>query len=62
MTQPPASLSPGDWQRLRQLYPALPAADVEYSAPLPVLHAPEGMTLFQEDQACQGFPLVLEGE
>lgn len=62
MSQPPASLSPGDWQRLRQLYPALPAAEVEHSDPLPVLHAPEGMTLFQEDQACQGFPLVLEGE
>lgn len=29
---------------------------------LPLLDVPEGSTLFREREACQGFPLVLEGE
>lgn len=62
MSQSPATLTASDWHRLGTLYPALPFASANQASPLPLLHAPEGMTLFQENQACQGFPLVLEGE
>lgn len=68
-TQPEAASA---WPQVLALYPALcgawpstgqPGAD---SAPpplaLPVMQVPEGTTLFREHEACQGFPLVLDGE
>lgn len=60
-------LSDTDWLAVQTLYPALhgalprstPAAP---SPSLPVLTVPTGATLFRETEACQGFPLVLDGE
>jgi CRP/FNR family transcriptional regulator len=60
-------LSDADWLTLQTLYPALHGA-LPRNAPaapapdLPLLAAPAGVTLFRETEACQGFPLVLEGE
>lgn len=51
----------GLWPDLLALYPSLQGA-LETMDALGVLQAPEGMTLFRENEACQGFPLVLEGE
>lgn len=59
---PHSTLAPEDWQHLQALYPALPLPGAAVAPNLPLLSAPAGMTLFQEHQACQGFPLVLEGE
>jgi len=52
---------------LQTLYPALhralPRGSPATTPPgLPLLTAPVGTTLFRETEACQGFPLVLEGE
>ena len=64
-------LPKADWQALQTLYPALQRAlrsaatsQRHPSEPpcLPVVAAPAGTTLFRETEACQGFPLVLEGE
>jgi len=61
-------LPPDDWLALQTLYPALPAAlqlplaEVPASADVTVLEVPAGTALFRETEACQGFPLVLEGE
>ena len=64
----PHTLTPplpcADWDALQTLYPALRRALPRGPAPpgLPLLTAPVGTTLFRETEACQGFPLVLEGE
>ena len=64
-------LPTADWHALQTLYPALQqslcSAAASQHAPsetprLPVMAAPAGTTLFRETEACQGFPLVLEGE
>ena len=63
-------LPPADWQALQALYPTLrsalgllsPATATGAAPRLPVLTAPTGTLLFRETEACQGFPLVLEGE
>jgi CRP/FNR family transcriptional regulator len=68
---PPLPLA--DWHALQTLYPALqPALRSATHTPLatptdgpprlPVLVAPAGTTLFRENEACQGFPMVLSGE
>lgn len=46
------------------LYPALKTvlAACPHDAPARVMTVPSGTTLFREDEACKGFPLVLEGE
>ena len=62
-----------DWRHVLALYPAMDPvlspvlcdslAIHGLAAPaLPLMQAPEGTTLFRETEACQGFPLVLEGE
>lgn len=43
------------------LYPSLAALEDALSA-LPVSTVPQGTVLFRENDSCQGFPLVLEGE
>ena len=68
-TQPEAASA---WPQVLSLYPALCGAwpstgqTGATSAPpppaLPVMQVPEGTTLFREHEACQGFPLVLDGE
>jgi CRP/FNR family transcriptional regulator len=51
--------------RLLQQYPmlrALPAADqTELLAAASVMHLPAGTVVFDENQPCQGFPLLLSG-
>lgn len=51
--------------RLLQLFPMLrelPAADMEsLLASANVMHVPAGTVLFDENQPCQGFPLLLSG-
>ncbi len=54
---------------LLSLYPALqgfwqgaPSAGDAANGGLSALQVPDGMTLFRENEVCQGFPLVLEGE
>ena len=51
--------------RLFQQYPMLremPAADqAELLATASVMHLPAGTVVFDEDQSCQGFPLLLSG-
>lgn len=47
--------------RLLELYPAFHALQ-RLLAELPVHEAPPGTPLFREQQACEGFPLVLSGE
>jgi len=51
--------------RLLQQYPMLrelPAADqAELLATAGVMHLPAGMVVFDENQPCQGFPLLLSG-
>ena len=51
--------------RLLQLYPMLrelPAAEREtLLATANVMHVPAGTVMFDEDQPCQGFPLLLSG-
>jgi CRP/FNR family transcriptional regulator len=47
--------------RLLTLYPALAALQTQLEQ-LPVHEAPAGAPLFREQQACEGFPLVLDGE
>ena len=46
---------------LLSLYPALAALADRLDA-LPSIRCPSGTPLFQENEACQGFPLVIEGE
>ncbi len=71
-TQPEAASA---WPQVLALYPALCGAwpstgqTGANSAPPPpalpvmqVMQVPEGTTLFREHEACQGFPLVLDGE
>lgn len=60
-------LSDTDWLAVHTLYPtlrrALPRSTPTAPTPgLPLLSVPAGTTLFRETEACQGFPLVLEGE
>lgn len=61
------------WHQLLLLYPslcnALPgtgpvtdSTDPPHPIALPVMQVPDGTTLFREHEACQGFPLVLDGE
>ena len=63
-TPPPLPLP--EWQTLLELYPSLSHAlttPTDTTPPaLPVMSAPAGTVLFRETEACQGFPLVLEGE
>src|SRR5450759_4158670 len=51
--------------RLLQLYPMLrelPAADqAGLLAAASMMHLPAGTVVFDEDQPCQGFPLLLSG-
>jgi CRP/FNR family transcriptional regulator len=55
------AMNPTESARLLALYPALQALQDTLVA-LPVHEAPPGTALFRESQACQGFPLVLDGE
>ncbi len=52
-------------QRLLQQYPMLkalaPARFDDVFGALQLMHIPAGTVLFDENQACQGFPLVLSG-
>ena len=48
-------------QRLLALYPSLTAVQADL-APLPLMQVPAGTVLFRENDACQGFPLLLDGE
>jgi len=58
-------LSPEIKDRLLQQYPMLrelPAADQsELQATASVMHLPAGTVVFDENQSCQGFPLLLSG-
>lgn len=64
--------APSAWPQVLVLYPALcgalpaSAQSATGSTPpppaLPVMQVPDGTTLFREHEACQGFPLVLDGE
>jgi len=47
--------------QLLSLYPAMAALSGPLSA-LPVMRCPAGTSLFRENDVCQGFPLVIEGE
>lgn len=73
---PPDSSTPvvteAHWPQLLSLYPSLQgvwnsqacgaSGAGDMASPLRVMEVPEGSTLFRESEACQGFPLVLEGE
>ena len=48
-------------QRLLSLYPSL-ASQEQTLAGLPLITVPLGTVLFRENDPCQGFPLVLDGE
>lgn len=48
-------------QTLLSLYPALETVQ-SVLAQLPVMDAPAGLVLFRENDPCQGFPLLLDGE
>jgi CRP/FNR family transcriptional regulator, anaerobic regulatory protein len=48
-------------QRLLSLYPSLAAREQTLTG-LPVITVPQGTVLFRENDPCQGFPLVLDGE
>ncbi|HEU0187295.1 MAG TPA: Crp/Fnr family transcriptional regulator [Gallionellaceae bacterium] len=51
-------------QRLFQLYPmlqALPASEMDVLLASSILHLPVNAQVFDENQACMGFPLVLSG-
>jgi len=58
-------LTPVLSQRLLQQYPMLaqlaPARFAEVFGALKLMHVAAGTVLFDENQACQGFPLVLSG-
>jgi len=60
------TLPPQEWQTLMELYPSLSdsltASGSTMPPALPLMTAPAGTVLFRETEACQGFPLVLEGE
>lgn len=63
----PAAPSPDQIQRLLAQYPAVAALPAALREPVLARHAqamtvPPGTLLFNEGQACQGFPLVLAGE
>jgi CRP/FNR family transcriptional regulator len=48
---------------IRALYPALRGLDAELAALAPQAQTvPAGTVLFSENEACKGFPLLLEGE
>ena len=59
------SLSTVDRENLQKLYPALQGLAPERLAQILVesrlLRLPAGTEVFAERQACQGFPLLLEG-
>lgn len=59
------SISTVDREKLQKLYPALPDLGAERFAALlhdsRLLQLPAGTEVFAERQACQGFPLLLEG-
>ncbi|TAN85395.1 MAG: Crp/Fnr family transcriptional regulator [Gallionella sp.] len=58
-------LDNGTRSRLLQQYPVLrelPAAELEtLLAAADVMHVPAGAVMFDENQSCQGFPLLLSG-
>lgn len=59
------SPNPDAGETVLALYPALKnvlSAGGAQDAEARVLTVPAGTTLFREDEACKGFPLVLEGE
>ncbi|QCB47574.1 Crp/Fnr family transcriptional regulator [Hydrogenophaga sp. PAMC20947] len=53
--------TPDSTQQLLSLYPAL-AGLPELLPRLPLMTVPAGTALFEENQACQGFPMVIRGE
>lgn len=64
-TEAPPPLHNNDWQALLALYPTLVAvwpASAESPPALPLMQVPEGTTVFRENEACNGFPLLLQGE
>ena len=65
MRKSPNQFPETDWLSLLALYPSLKHSlpvDQRGIPDLPLMEAPDGTTLFRETEACQGFPLVLEGE
>lgn len=53
--------TPDSTQQLLSLYPALVGLP-ELLPRLPLMTVPAGTPLFEENQACQGFPMVIRGE